>query len=284
MIVVGGFNTALDKQAETDAVEPATVMRLRRVRTLPGGKGLHVALGCATLGTAATLVGLIDEPNRALFETTLSDAGARFVGVTMPGAVRTCLAVRDALDRTTEFLEPGPDVSGTVAAALLDAFRREANSGRIVVLSGSLPVGMPADTYASLIGSIGRDRVLLDTSGDALRSGMGAAPLVVKPNRQEAADVAGFTIQTVADATRAAALILSRGPRIVVLSLGPEGAVVVTADRAWRVAAPAVVARNTVGSGDCLLAGFAVGLLYLMADRAVRAPCRRVRHGQGSPA
>ena len=104
--------------------------------------------------------------------------------------------------------------------------------------------------------------MLLDTSGDALRSGLGAAPLVVKPNRQEAADVAGFTIQTVADATRAAALILSRGPRIVVLSLGPEGAVVVTADRAWRVAAPAVVARNTVGSGDCLLAGFAVGLLH----------------------
>jgi 1-phosphofructokinase family hexose kinase len=261
VIVVGGFNTALDKLAETDAVEPATVMRLRRVRTLPGGKGLHVALACATLGAPATLVGLIDEPNRALFETTLADANARFVGVTMPGPVRTCLAVRDALDRTTEFLEPGPDVSSTVAAALLDAFRREANSGRMVVLSGSLPAGMPLDTYASLIDSAGRDRMLLDTSGDALRAGLSAAPLVVKPNRQEAADIVGFAIQTLADATRAAALIAARGPRIVVLSLGPEGAVIGTDQRTWHVAAPAVVARNTVGSGDCLLAGLAVGLM-----------------------
>jgi 1-phosphofructokinase family hexose kinase len=261
VIVVGGFNTALDKLADTDAVEPGAVLRLHHVRTLPGGKGLHVALACATLGAPVTLVGLIDDGNRALFETTLTDASARFVGVKVSEPIRTCLAVRDARGRTTELLEPGPEVSATVAAALLAAFHREAHSARIVVLSGSLPPGLRLDTYASLIDAVGRDRVLLDSSGDALNAGLAAAPLLVKPNRSEAAQVVGFPIETVADAARAAAAIGARGPRIVVLSLGREGAVVRTADRVLHVSAPAAIARNTVGGGDCLLAGFAVGLL-----------------------
>jgi 1-phosphofructokinase family hexose kinase len=261
VIVVGGFNTALDKLAETDAVEPGAVLRLHHVRTLPGGKGLHVALACATLGAPVTLVGLIDEGNRSLFEMTLTHAAATFVGVKVNEPIRTCLALRDASGRTTELLEPGPEVSDTEAAALLDAFHREANRGRIIVLSGSLPPGLPLDTYATLIDTIGRDRVLLDTSGDALQAGLAAAPLLVKPNRHEAEQVVGFPIRTSADATRAAAAIGARGPRVVVLSLGPDGAVIWTPGGASHVAAPSAIARNTVGGGDCLLAGFAVGLL-----------------------
>ena len=95
MILVGGFNTALDKLAATDTIEAGAVLRLRTVRSLPGGKGLHVALACATLGVPATLVGLIDDSSRTLFETTLSRAGAKFVGVKADESIRTCYALRD---------------------------------------------------------------------------------------------------------------------------------------------------------------------------------------------
>ena len=261
MIVVGGFNTALDKFAETDAIEPGTVLRLHNVRTLPGGKGLHVALACATLGVPATLVGLIDQGNRTLFETTLKQAGAGFVGVSVNEPIRTCLALRDAKGRTTELLEPGPEVSPGAAATLVDAFRREADPARIVVLSGSLPPGLPFETYATLIRDVGRDRVLLDSSGAGLEAGMAAAPMLVKPNRGEAEQIVGFSIASLTDAARAAASIGARGPRCVVLSLGAQGAVVWNSDRTFHVAAPAAIARNTVGAGDCLLAGFAVGLV-----------------------
>lgn len=261
MIVVAGFNTALDKLAETDAIEPGAVLRLRNVRTLPGGKGLHVAMACATLGVPATLVGVIDDGTRTLFETTLASAGARFVGVTMNEPVRTCFALRDPDGRTTELLEAGPDVPPGLAATLLNTFRREAATAAIVVCSGSLPHGLPADTYATLIAEVGRDRALLDSSGAALEAGIAAAPWFVKPNRDEAEQIVGFPIQSLADAGRAAAAIGSRGPRCVVLSLGAKGAVIWTPDRAFHVFAPVASARNTVGAGDCLVAGFAVGLL-----------------------
>jgi tagatose 6-phosphate kinase len=262
VIVVGGFNTALDKFAETDTIEPGAVLRLRNVRTLPGGKGLHVALACATLGEPVTLVGLMDDANRPLFEAMLTRAAVRFVGVTVNEPIRTCMAIRDATGRTTELLEPGPDVSGPVAAALMDAFRREASDARIAVLSGSLPPSLPVDSYGALIRAVGGDRVLLDSSGAALETGVAAGPLLVKPNRSEAEQLAGVSITSITDAANAAAAIAARGPRCVVVSLGVEGAVVWSSHRVFHVAPPVTVARNPVGAGDCLLAGFAIGLSH----------------------
>jgi 1-phosphofructokinase family hexose kinase len=260
VIAVGGFNTALDKLAETDAIERGAVLRLRNVRTLPGGKGLHVALACATLGVPATLVGLTDDATRPLFETTMAQAGGRFVGVKAGQPIRTCLALVDPDGRTTELLEAGPEVSPAIAQVLLDTFRREASAADIVVLSGSLPPGLPGDTYATLVAEVGRDRTALDSSGAALEAGLAAAPLLVKPNRSEAGQIVGFGIASLDDAARAAGIIGRRGPRCVVLSLGADGAVIWTPDRVLHVAAPPATPRNTVGAGDCLLAGFAIGL------------------------
>jgi tagatose 6-phosphate kinase len=260
VIVVGGFNTALDKLARIDALEPGGVVRLRDVRTLPGGKGFHVALACATLGAQATLVGIIDDASRGLFERVLTHAAARFVFVTVNEPIRTCFALLDAEGRTTELLEPGPEVSDRVAAALCDSLRREANRAQIVILSGSLPSGLPADTYATLIEQIGRDRVLLDASGAALETGIGAGPMLVKPNRDEAEQIVGFRIRSIDDAARAAAAIGGRGPQCVLVSLGSQGAVMWTPERTLHVTGPQVPVRNSVGAGDCLLAGFATSL------------------------
>jgi 1-phosphofructokinase family hexose kinase len=294
-LVVGGFNPAIDTLAEVDAIDIGGVTRLRGVHREAGGKGLHVAVACAMLGAPATLVGPIDAGNRDLFAQTLADVGrhdedprfaagggdpitsnragswsgrraaadcgVRFVGVPIDQPIRTCWAIRDREGRVTELLEPGPPVSPERAAMLVAGFMREAAAARFIVLSGSLPTGMPADTYARLIGALDPARILLDTSGEPLAASLSAEPLVVKPNRQEASQIAGFAIQTRDDAMRAAARIAARGPRIVILSLGADGAIVYERDgTAMVVEAPRVDVRNTVGAGDCLLGAFAVAL------------------------
>jgi tagatose 6-phosphate kinase len=235
-------------------------MRLLDVRTLPGGKGFHVALACATLGAPATLVGIIDNASRGFFESAVAQTGPRFVWVTVSEPIRTCFALVDAEGRTTELLEPGPEVSNRNAAALSDALRREATSADVVILSGSLPSGVPPDTYATLIEQIGRDRVLLDSSGVMLEKGIAAAPMLVKPNRQEAEQLTGIRIRSIDDAARAAAAIGAGGPRSVLVSLGSQGAVMWTPERTLHVSGPDVPVRNSVGAGDCLLAGFATSL------------------------
>ena len=261
-IVVGGFNPAIDTLAEVESIEIGGVTRLRNLRRDAGGKGLHVALACATLGAPSTLVGPIDTNNRPLFEQILAANNVRFVGVPIDQSIRTCWAIRDAQGRLTELLEPGPLLSNERAAMLAASFMREAASARFVVMSGSLPSGLQIDTYAKLIAALDPARVLLDTSGAPLAATLAAAPLVVKPNRQEAAQITGMAIDTRDDAIRAATRIAARGPRFVLLSLGGDGAIVHERDGAtWIVEAPHVAVRNTVGAGDCLLAGFAVSLL-----------------------
>lgn len=261
-IVVGGFNPAIDTLADVESIEIGGVTRLRNVRRDAGGKGLHVAVACATLGAPSTLVGPIDGNNRSHFEQTLAARDVRFVGVLIDQPIRTCWAIRDAHGRLTELLEPGPLVSNERAATLAATFMREAASARFVVLSGSLPHGLQTDTYSRLITALDPARVLLDTSGAPLADSLAAAPLLVKPNRQEASHIAGMAIDTRDDAIRAATRIAARGPRLVLLSLGTDGAILHERDGAtWIVEAPHVAARNTVGAGDCLLAGFAVSLL-----------------------
>jgi 1-phosphofructokinase family hexose kinase len=251
VIVVGGFNSSIDKLADIDRLEAGTVMRLRNVRSSPGGKGAHVALACATLGEPATLVGLIDQRHRSDFDRVLSRAGVTFAAIEIAESIRTCLALSDADGRTSELLEPGPLVPPDVAASLGGRFIAESRSADIAVLSGSLPSGVDSETYARLIRA----------SGDLLAASLAARPFAVKPNRDEAARLVGFSVDTCGAASRAAAAIAARGPEIVIVSLGADGAVAHVAGRACRVHAPTVDVRNAVGAGDCLLAGFAVGLV-----------------------
>ena len=86
--------------------------------------------------------------------------------------------------------------------------------------------GMPPETYGQLIASADRHRVALDTSGAALLHGIQAAPLLIKPNRHEASQLLGHTIETLEQAVAAGRDLSARGPRIVVLSLGHDGALV----------------------------------------------------------
>jgi fructose-1-phosphate kinase PfkB-like protein len=118
---------------------------------------------------------------------------------------------------------------------------------------------MRTDTYARSIAAVGPEKVALDASGEALALGVSAGPLLVKPNRHEAGHLLGRRLDTREDAAEAAVAIAERGPRIVLLSLGADGAILHTGGRTKAVLAPAVPARNTVGAGDCLLGGFLVG-------------------------
>lgn len=262
MITVASFNTAVDKYLEVETLSVGGIVRASGVRALPGGKGIHVAVTCAALGEPVRLVGLIDSPHRVGFTRFLAERGVdcRWVEV---DAIRTCLAIRDSAGNTTEVLEPGPQVDSSAREALASQLVERARESTVTVLSGSLALGFPEDFYGSLIRTLrpAATRCILDASGASLRAGLEAKPYLVKPNRDEASQVVGRPLRDTVDAASAAGEIARGGVRVAVISLGAEGLVASWEGRACWVCAPPVEVVNTVGAGDCLVGGLAVGIV-----------------------
>lgn len=261
MIVVAGFNTALDTLLELESLRPGAVQRCRRALRLPGGKGLHVAQTAAGLGAQVVLVGLVDAVHRELVEGHLHARGVRFVGVEAP-RLRECLALRESDGRITELLEDGPDLDAATCARLRDAFLEAAAGASLAVLSGSLPRGCAPALYAELVAALQARgvRCLVDASGEALARALDARPFLAKPNRDEASALLGRPIDDDAGARAALAALRARGIAQPALTLGAGGALLADGDLALHGRLAPARVLNPVGSGDCLLAGLAVAL------------------------
>ncbi|MFZ2644056.1 MAG: PfkB family carbohydrate kinase, partial [Verrucomicrobiia bacterium] len=145
---------------------------------------------------------------------------------------------------------------------VMDAVERNLPRAALLVISGSLPPGLPADTYAEIIRMANRRgvRVILDTDGEPLRLGLRAKPFMVKPNIHEARRLLGGRLQTTQAVARAARRLVQMGAEVAVISRGAQGAVLATADGCWSGRSPGVPQRNNVGPGDALTGAFALAL------------------------
>lgn len=263
MITVAGFNTAIDKQVEVDLLEIGGVTRAGRVQALPGGKGLHVALAAAALGEDVRLVGCVDERSEAPFTSFLEARGVAFHGVRIEGVLRTCLAIRDREGRVTEILEAGPTLREAERASLTSHFLECCDGADVAVLSGSLPRGFTPGTYAQLGRTLAERRIpcVVDASGAALGEAVKAGVFAIKPNITEAAALIGRPLDGVDALVDAACALQRQGVELVVVSAGALGAAAGWRDRTCHIRAPTIrQIRNTVGAGDCLVGGLAVGL------------------------
>lgn len=131
-----------------------------------------------------------------------------------------------------------------------------------MTISGSVPKGLDGKAYqrmVKLIKDAGKP-VILDTSGKLLEMGIEAQPTMIKPNLDEIQMLTGKECTDIQEVIAAARVLCRRGIEIVTVSLGGEGAVVVSREGAYRAKVPKIDAVNTVGCGDSMTAGFALGL------------------------
>jgi 1-phosphofructokinase family hexose kinase len=158
--------------------------------------------------------------------------------------------------------EPGPRITPAEEAALFERVEALARPGDWWVLAGSLPPGVEADIYARLITRLkaAGAGVLLDTSGAALAHGCDAGPFLAKPNALEAGQLTGLPVETRPQLAAAARSILGRGVGNVVVSLGKDGALLVTPEGEWAARSPRIRESNPIGAGDSLVGGLVWGL------------------------
>jgi tagatose 6-phosphate kinase len=260
VITVGGFNTAIDRLLTLDVLQPGAVQRASNVQSYPGGKGVHVAQTIAALGEPVQLVGLVDAPHRNFVTRRMSERGVLFHGVEIGEGLRQCLALREGDGRMTEVLDPGPLLSAATREQLLRMLDRCLDNSEALVLTGSLPRGFESDTYARIVRQASGNGMacLVDASGDALRHVIDARPCVIKPNRDEAGQLAAHPVETPEQAEALLHELYARGVVRPLVTLGEQGAFGFDGENMWHASLALAQSRNAVGSGDCFLAGMAV--------------------------
>jgi 1-phosphofructokinase len=257
------------------------VQRAESVISQAGGKGVNISRACvaADLPSIAVLPADKDDP----FVHELLAAGIDCRPVPHEGDLRVNITITEPDGTTTKLNSPGPQATPRLLAALQEALVRRADSADWIVLAGSVPPGTPPEWYAELVTALrtAGARVAVDTSDaplkalvDALSDPDAGAPQLMKPNGEELASFTGHVAEELESDPREAAIagldLVGRGVESVLVTLGPHGAVLVSADGAWHAAPPPTTVVSTVGAGDSSLFG------YLLGDVTGQEPAQRL--------
>jgi tagatose 6-phosphate kinase len=188
VILTVTLNAALDLTYRVDKLSRGASHRVRSVAERAGGKGVNVARVLSALGEPVVATGLAGGGTGARLRALLGDEGVVDEFEPIGAESRRTVAVVDD-DHATGFWEPGPEVTRDEWEAFRSRYRALLADARAVVLSGSLPSGLPPDAYAALIGAARRAGVacVLDADGEPLRLGLAAGPDLIKPNAEELA-------------------------------------------------------------------------------------------------
>ena len=275
MITTVTLNASIDKAYHmTDAIENGHVMRVSSCRNSAGGKGLNVARVIALCGSRVTATGLVGGYNGAYLESLLDEDGISHGFGHIKGETRSCINILDPKYGSTEYLEPGRQVEPEEMLDFLEnVFPEQIRESDVVTMSGSVPAGLGRDIYAKLteIAKASGKRVILDTSGDLLKEGVKACPDMIKPNRDELEALFGVEIDSVDDAVLYGKKLQEQGIPYVVISLGGDGAAMITEEGVFRAKSPEIEPVNTVGCGDSMVGAFAVAFEKNMpAEDALR--------------
>jgi 1-phosphofructokinase len=264
MIVTLTLNPSVDRSIDIDALTRGTVLRATASRLDPGGKGVNVTRALLANGIAGQAVLPCGGDEGRQLVGMLQAEGVAVVAVTVTGSTRSNVTLAEPDGTITKINESGatlrPEELDAVAAALIDTALRGGGT-TWVAICGSLPPGVDAHFYGDLCTRLRGHgiRVAVDTSGPALRAAIDAGPDLVKPNRDELAEVVGRSLLRLGDVVEASEQVRAWGAGAVLASLGADGAVLVDGDGVIVGECPVVSRRSSVGAGDAMLAGFLAG-------------------------
>lgn len=259
MIVTVTPNPSIDVALTVDSLVVGEVNRATAVQRDPAGKGINVARALAANGHPATAVFPSDPVAGAQLETLLAATSVSADPVAISRPIRQNVTIQGS-NGTTKINEAGPAIDDRERERFTAAIvaRLDAAPDWLVV-AGSLPPGIP-DSWIVEIGRAARERSVsfaADVSGSALGAitASGVAS-IVKPNDEELTELVGAQLRTVDDVVRAARSVLGQPDAQALVSLGKNGALLVTRDSFWWAGVTPKIAVSTVGAGDATLAGY----------------------------
>lgn len=280
MIATITLNPAIDKTLEVSQLNLGAVNRMDSVKNIAGGKGINVTKVLRQYGYEVKALGFLGNKSGQIINDCLKNISAIDMFTAVEGDVRTSTNIVSDNGMVTELLEPGPVILDEDRLRFLNDFEKNIADCEYIVISGSAPKGMSSDIYADMI-KIAKSydiKVVLDASGDNLKSGIKAKPYMIKPNLKELEQLLGrrFGDNRLETVSEAIVELIKGGIPNVMVSMGADGIIygrlneMVDAKQPEearrgcvhrsitivKVAAPKLEVVNSVGSGDSAVAAF----------------------------
>jgi 6-phosphofructokinase 2 len=263
-IVTITINPAVDIFVNTARVEPTRKMRTSAPKRDPGGGGINVARVAFRLGSSVTAIYPASGAIGRLLHRLLEREGIQSIVTPSHAETReNFTAYEEASGQQFRFVLPGSPLHPAEWQAVLYELEHVKTKPQFVVASGSVPPGVPADffaTVAAIAKKLGA-KAVVDTSGAALKAAIDEGIYLAKPNLNELSELCRKPLDT--DTARIAAcrdMIKAGEAEVVALTLGADGALLVTRDAVWRADPMPIEAVSTVGAGDSFLGGMVAAL------------------------
>jgi 6-phosphofructokinase 2 len=256
-IVTLTMNPAVDVSTTVAELLPAQKLRCGPAVREPGGGGINVARVVAELGGQARAVYPAGGVMGALLGDLLDELNIPHTEIPIAGTTRESIAVTcEATGRQYRFVFPGPEFSDEETQRCLDTLSKLDPPPGYVIASGSLPPGLPHDFLAETAKVVLQSgaRLVVDTSGAPLSRSVDEDIYLIKPNLRELQDLVDARLEGPDDWIDAARRIVSQKPiTVVALTLGDEGALLVTQEQVIRAFPASIDVVSSVGAGDSFL-------------------------------
>lgn len=266
LIVSVSPNTSTDRVSIVENWVPGEPARTLLSFDQAGGSGAHSTGVVQQLGGDACSIVLLGDYNRERWIRAAERENMAYDYVEMGAPNRSTFVLIDKQKgNVAEIIDAGPQVHEATAQELMDKIAQYLDDTGILILSGSLPPGIPDDFYAQVIrlAHLRGVKTLVDAKGEPLRFAMEERPWAIKPNLVEFHQAVGFETRTLNDHITRLREFVGRYAEVVLLSLGEDGVLVATTSDVWHltvsdhlVTLPDSTALNTTGCGDALVGGF----------------------------
>ena len=260
MIYTITFNPALDYISQVNNFEIGKINRTEKEKILPGGKGLNVSTVLKNLGIKSTALGFIAGFTGEELKRNIEQRGIKTDFIKVKKGI-TRINVKISSKEETALNGNGPDIATEDINELLDKIE-QINSKDTVILAGNIPKCINNDIYEIICKKLEQNKVrfVVDATKELLMNVLKYKPFLIKPNKEELEETFKEKIETKEDIIVHAKKLQEMGAQNVLISLGGEGAILVTKEnKEYFLNAPKGKVLNTVGAGDSMVAGFIAG-------------------------
>lgn len=263
MIYTVTFNPAIDYIVHTGTMQVGQVNRSQGEELYFGGKGINVSFVLHELGLPSKALGFVAGFTGAAIEAGIQEQGIATDFVYLDSGFSR-INVKIKSSEETELNGQGPNISEAAVAELFEKLN-QLQDGDVLILAGSIPNTMPADSYEKILAHLSdkKIKVVVDATKDLLLKVLPYHPFLIKPNNHELGELFGVTLHSIEEIATYAKKLQEMGAQNVLISMAGDGALLIDETGKQHVCGVCKgTVKNSVGAGDSMVAGFVAGSMH----------------------